>query len=145
MVVSLLAVTAVAVVAVAQSAAVVVVVSVVLLSAVVFAAAIKPATLKPAISRRNSCLCVWAVRFQLRHDRRRLRQLSEVRATLSAPFDVNEGTWSLRKRGCVHVNLLGWLMVDVALDHQYRSSRVLSSLRLAHARVMTLYDFHRFV
>jgi hypothetical protein len=55
---------------------------------------------------------MWAIRLQLRHGRRRRRQRSEVRATLSAPFDVNEGPWPLRKRGHVHANVSGGLKVD---------------------------------
>ncbi len=47
------------------------------------------ATLEPANSLRNNCLCMWALRLQLGDDRRRLLELSGVRATSAAPFDVN--------------------------------------------------------
>ncbi len=94
-------------------------------------AAFSTAALKPANSLRTICLCMWALRLQLCDDRRRLQELSEVRATSAAPFDVNEGSWPLRKRGHVHAYFLGGLTVDVALDHHYRSTRFLSSLRHA--------------
>jgi hypothetical protein len=71
------------------------------------------------------CLYMWAM-LQRRHDRRRLFQQSEVRATSAAPFDVKEGSWPLRKRSHVHANLLGGLTGGVALDHHYRSTGFLS-------------------
>ncbi len=63
--------------------------------AVVLVEAFRRATLKQANSRRNNCLCTWAMCLQVSHDRRWLRQLSEVRATFFAPFDVNDGSWPL--------------------------------------------------
>jgi hypothetical protein len=100
--------------------------------------AFRTATLKKAKSLHNFCLCMCAMRLQLCHGRRWLLKRREVRATFSAPFDDNEWSWPLRKRRHVHANLLGGLTVDVALDHHYRSTRSLSSLRLARERVMTL-------
>ncbi len=88
--------------------------------------------------RRTICLCTWAMCLQRGHGRRWRRQRREVRATLSAPFDVNEGSWPLRKRGDVHANFLGELTVDVALHHHYQSTSFVSFLRLARARVITL-------
>ena len=81
---------------------------------------------------------MWAMRRQRRHGRRWLGPHREVRATLSAPFYVNKGSRPLRKHGHVHANLLGGLTVDDALDHRYRSTRSLSSLRLARECFMAL-------
>ena len=102
--------------------AVIVVVSVVLLLAVALVA-FTTATLKQANSLRNVCWCMWAIRLQRGHYQRWHVQHSEVRATFSAPFYVNEASWPLRKRGHSPANLSGGLTVDVALDHRYRSTR----------------------
>ena len=85
--------------------AVIVVVSAVLLLAVVLVTAFRTATLKKAKSLHNICSCMCAMRLQLRHGRRWPIKRREVRATLSAPFDVNEWSLPLRKHGHVHANL----------------------------------------
>jgi hypothetical protein len=66
---------------------------------------------------------MWAMRLQRGRYRRWLVQQSDVRATSAAPFDVNEGSLPLRKRGHVRANLLGGLTADVALDNHDRSTR----------------------